>query len=147
MKLDEFFDAYPHVPLLEEVGVLTHDERESFIDLSHYMHLSPYSVNNNALLLRCFRMFRSLGLRHLTVVNYKHKVVGMITRKDLANAEQIIRANRRKKRGSAAHRPLPASPARATGAIIEESVNDEEVLLDGGDTDELDDDSLGELEL
>ena len=29
-------------------------------------------------------MFRSLGLRHLIVVNDKNEVIGMITRKDLA---------------------------------------------------------------
>ena len=31
----------------------------------------------------CYDLFRSMGLRHLTIVNYHNEPVGMITRKDL----------------------------------------------------------------
>lgn len=37
----------------------------------------------NSSLYRIHKLFRALGLRHLTVVNDQNEVVGMITRKDL----------------------------------------------------------------
>lgn len=47
------------------------------------MDTAPYSINQSASVQRCYRQFRSMGLRHLVVVDSDHKVVGMITRKDL----------------------------------------------------------------
>jgi len=58
-------------------------------DLDLYVNLKPY-VNEAALvtlqntsLRRVSRLFRSMGLRHLLVVESCPKVVGMITRKDI----------------------------------------------------------------
>jgi len=46
-------------------------------------------------------MFRTLGLRHLVVVNHYNRVVGMITRQDLAYAEARIKAARMRLVGTA----------------------------------------------
>ena len=45
-------------------------------------HSSPGSS-----LDRIFRVFRAMGLRHLVVVGMRNEVLGLVTRKDLANIE------------------------------------------------------------
>ena len=54
-------------------------------------------------------MFRTLGLRHLCVINTKHQILGIVTRIDLVSANyyeennplqsEKRRQNRKKKRG------------------------------------------------
>jgi len=59
------------------------------------MHLTPHVIHYKATLLRVFQIFRTMGLRHLLVVKADNKVVGIITRKDLANAEESIQERKR----------------------------------------------------
>lgn len=53
------------------------------INMQDFMNPSPYTVTEATSAPRLFRMFRALGLRHLTVVNLENRVSGIITRKDL----------------------------------------------------------------
>jgi hypothetical protein len=48
-----------------------------------YFHFTITQTTESASLSRTYRLFRTLGLRHLCVVNHHNQVVGMITRKDL----------------------------------------------------------------
>ncbi|CAF1294693.1 unnamed protein product [Adineta ricciae] len=82
LTMDDFRESYPRHPSIESV-YLTDEERELYCDLRPYMYLA-YTVSHRSTLPRIFSMFRSLGLRHLIVVNDKNEVIGMITRKDLA---------------------------------------------------------------
>ncbi|ORC90562.1 chloride channel protein [Trypanosoma theileri] len=59
------------------------------IDLSPYIDQSGFCILDTTTLPRTYNMFRTLGLRHLTVVNQKNRIVGIITRKDLV-ADRII---------------------------------------------------------
>ncbi|XP_066479108.1 chloride channel protein C-like [Tiliqua scincoides] len=54
-----------------------------FINLEPYINKSAVSVQAHCSLQRTYIIFRSLGLRHLTVVDLQNQVVGIITRKDL----------------------------------------------------------------
>ena len=47
------------------------------------MDSAPYSINESSSVKRCYRFFRTMGLRHLVVVDAYHKVTGMITRNDV----------------------------------------------------------------
>ncbi len=53
------------------------------LDLEPHMNRSPFSVHHDFQLSLAFRLFRSMGLRHLPVVDDGNQVVGIITRKDL----------------------------------------------------------------
>eukprot|EP00357_Protocruzia_adherens_P037895 CAMPEP_0115012678 /NCGR_PEP_ID=MMETSP0216-20121206/24896_1 /TAXON_ID=223996 /ORGANISM="Protocruzia adherens, Strain Boccale" /LENGTH=352 /DNA_ID=CAMNT_0002381813 /DNA_START=70 /DNA_END=1128 /DNA_ORIENTATION=+ len=53
------------------------------IDMRPFMNPVPYSVQEGAPLSRIFQLFRSLGIRHLPVVDKNNRVVGMCTRKEL----------------------------------------------------------------
>ncbi|KEG10276.1 chloride channel protein [Trypanosoma grayi] len=61
------------------------------MDLSPYIDHSGFCVLDTTTLPRAYTMFRTLGLRHLTVVNRDNRIVGIITRKDLVS-DRIIEA-------------------------------------------------------
>ena len=48
-----------------------------------YVNQSAVSIQQKFSLHRTYIVFRTLGLRHLTVVDNENRVVGVITRKDL----------------------------------------------------------------
>ncbi|CAH3018540.1 unnamed protein product [Porites evermanni] len=54
-----------------------------FINLSPYVNHSAPTVQDTFSLHRTYIIFRTLGLRHLTVVDERNRVRGIITRKDL----------------------------------------------------------------
>lgn len=76
---------------------LTADEEDCFVDLRPYMHASPFIVAPLTPLSRVYRLFRSMGLRHLCVVDRKGYVTGIVTTKDLLHStleEKVARLNR-----------------------------------------------------
>ncbi|XP_053550619.1 H(+)/Cl(-) exchange transporter 7 [Bombina bombina] len=83
LKLKDFRDAYPRFPPIQSIHV-SQDERDCLMDLTDFMNPTPYTVPQEASLPRVFKLFRALGLRHLVVVDCKNRVVGLVTRKDLA---------------------------------------------------------------
>ncbi|NXL89454.1 CLCC protein, partial [Alectura lathami] len=60
--------------------------QQLFINLEPYINRSAMSVQAHFSLQRTYIIFRTLGLRHLTVVDLQNRVVGVITRKDLMPA-------------------------------------------------------------
>lgn len=54
-----------------------------WIDLTAFMNPAPISVLTSCPLVRAYILFRSLGLRHMPVVDFQNNVCGMITRNDL----------------------------------------------------------------
>ncbi|XP_056377862.1 chloride channel protein C-like isoform X2 [Hyla sarda] len=57
--------------------------QQLFINLEPYINKSAVSVQAHFSLQRAYIVFRTLGLRHLIVVDLQNKALGMITRKDL----------------------------------------------------------------
>lgn len=56
---------------------------ELYIDLNPYINQSAMCIPERFSLYRTYIIFRSLGLRHLVVIDKNNAVVGMVTRKDL----------------------------------------------------------------
>ncbi|KAK5598760.1 H(+)/Cl(-) exchange transporter 7 [Crenichthys baileyi] len=83
LQLKDFRDAYPRFPPIQSIHV-SQDERECMMDLTEFMNPTPYTVPLETSLPRVFKLFRALGLRHLVVVDDENRVVGLVTRKDLA---------------------------------------------------------------
>lgn len=54
-----------------------------FVLQEPYINKSVVSVKAHFSLQRTYIIFRTLGVRHLTVVDLQNQVVGIITRKDL----------------------------------------------------------------
>lgn len=59
------------------------------LDLTQVMQKSPFTIDELCPLPRVWRLFRSMGLRHLVVLDQEHCVVGIITRADLLAADTI----------------------------------------------------------
>jgi len=75
---------YPRFPGVgDEVCACNDAEGQCWLDLRPYINAGPYVVQHTTSVGRVYRMFRSLGLRHLCVVDFTHTCVGIITRKDL----------------------------------------------------------------
>ena len=53
------------------------------MDLGPYVNTSALSVHTSFSVQRTYILFRTLGLRHLVVVDDLNRVVGMVTRKNL----------------------------------------------------------------
>ncbi|CAM9547759.1 unnamed protein product, partial [Discosporangium mesarthrocarpum] len=79
---EQLESAYPNYPSLEDVK-LTGKDMSSLMDLTAYVQIGPHVINEHASAHRAYIMFRTLGLRHLVVVNHYNEVVGMITRENL----------------------------------------------------------------
>ncbi|RLN67619.1 hypothetical protein BBP00_00001504 [Phytophthora kernoviae] len=77
--------SYPRFPSINDIQ-LDDEERELWMDLTPYMNPTPHTVQEQTPVPRAFRLFRSLGLRHLIVLNRRNEVRGVITRKDLTPA-------------------------------------------------------------
>jgi chloride channel 7 len=59
------------------------DRLQDVMDVRPFMNAAAISVSPDFSVARAFVLFRTMGLRHLTVVDGTNCVVGMITRKDL----------------------------------------------------------------
>eukprot|EP00300_Choanocystis_sp_HF-7_P013401 c18284_g1_i4.p1 GENE.c18284_g1_i4~~c18284_g1_i4.p1 ORF type:complete len:246 (+),score=49.58 c18284_g1_i4:260-997(+) len=74
---------------------LTEDDLDLYINLSPYLNPHPYEVALTASLHRSFQLFRTMGLRHLLVVDSNRTLQGIITRKDLLPSAISASATRR----------------------------------------------------
>ena len=83
LRWESFEQLYPRYVDVKDVH-LTAEQREMWVDLSPYLNPSPYSIQASASLGRTFRLFRTLGLRHLCVMDTIHgDMIGIITRRNL----------------------------------------------------------------
>ncbi|RHY32271.1 hypothetical protein DYB32_002913 [Aphanomyces invadans] len=76
--------TYPRYPSITDIR-LDSTERDLWMDLTPYMNPTPNTVQDQTPVPRAFRLFRSLGLRHLVqvVLNRQNEVQGIVSRKDL----------------------------------------------------------------
>ena len=71
-------------PITELVKTLTEQERAARVDIRPFMQRHPFIVHADARLSRAYRLFRTMGLRHMYITPSKPQVVGVVTRKDLS---------------------------------------------------------------
>jgi len=82
VQWDTLERVYPRYPTIDDVELRPGD-RNCWLDLRPYANTAPYTINETASIQRTYRLFRTLGLRFLCVVNHNNQVVGIITRVDL----------------------------------------------------------------
>ncbi|EDV26598.1 uncharacterized protein TRIADDRAFT_54760 [Trichoplax adhaerens] len=72
---------------------------QKFVDLRPYINKSSFSIPVSFSLRRCYILFRTMGLRHLAVVDEDNRCVGIVTRKDLMgfHIDEKIRAKEEQK--------------------------------------------------
>jgi len=80
---------HPDSPPFSDVeGVLLACDHDMFVNLLPYANRGCFTLQEHAAGLRCYGLFRTMGLRHLPVLGSDHKVRGIITRKDLLRAAE-----------------------------------------------------------
>eukprot|EP00912_Choanoflagellata_sp_UC4_P001336 UC4_evm1s823 len=82
IALEDLRRPYPRWPTINTVHTST-SENELYMNLKYYMNPHPYTLHETASLHKVFRMFRTMGLRHLCITDTENQVTGMVTRKDL----------------------------------------------------------------
>lgn len=91
-------------------AVRSRGDFDALVDLRPFMQRHPHVIAADASLSRAYRLFRTLGLRHLLVAPPRPQAVGLITRKD------ICEANARLALGRKANAGLATASARLTRA-------------------------------
>lgn len=84
LDYDDLEEIYPRFKDIESIQ-LEPSDMDSWIDLTPYMNPSPFVIQEHSPVTQVFNIFRTMGLRHLTIVNKSNQAVGMITRKDLTD--------------------------------------------------------------
>jgi len=107
--------------LSQVVDLLTSDDRAAVIDLRPFMNRSPFTVQRETLAMHTYRLFRTMGLRHLPVVDAWNRVVGIITRKNLLEGVIIRKFADTIKRALPAHLRARTSNRQAGGAAAAET--------------------------
>ena len=136
----ELFDRdYPRGPTIEQLEIAPEDLDE-WIDLAPYHNL-PYTIRDRSPLSRVFRLFRTMGLRHLVVVDVGQRVVGIITRKDLTHLESRLIEQRRRRQRAERRRHSSGSGSSgsmsgALAAFFRHSSGASPVVVDGEAPDE-----------
>lgn len=75
---------YPYYPDVADFNI-SETEAQCWLDLRPYVDAAAFCINEQATIQRAYRMFRTLGLRHLCVVDHSNEVQGILTRADLAD--------------------------------------------------------------
>merc|ERR1712176_658391 len=76
-------------PSIEHVkDALADEDLQKFVDLRPYTNMGCFTVLEHTSALRCYSLFRGLGLRHLPVLSRSHEVSGIITRQNLLAAQE-----------------------------------------------------------
>ena len=77
-------------PITELVKTLTAEELAARVDIRPFMQRHPFIVHADARLSRAYRLFRTMGLRHMYITPSKPQVVGVVTRKDLSEENAAL---------------------------------------------------------
>ncbi|XP_053706204.1 H(+)/Cl(-) exchange transporter 6 isoform X1 [Synchiropus splendidus] len=80
----EMTEDYPRYPDIHDVD-LTLLNPHMIVDVTPYMNPCPYTVSPNTRISQVYNLFRTMGLRHLPVVNAVGEIVGIITRHNLTH--------------------------------------------------------------
>ncbi|XP_072047747.1 H(+)/Cl(-) exchange transporter 6-like [Amphiura filiformis] len=82
IKYEELTEDYPRYPDIHDID-LSHINRNMIMDLTQYMNPCPYTVSPETPVSKVFNLFRTMGLRHLEVVNSSGEILGIVTRHNL----------------------------------------------------------------
>uniref|UniRef100_A0A3B3SY55 Chloride channel protein n=1 Tax=Paramormyrops kingsleyae TaxID=1676925 RepID=A0A3B3SY55_9TELE len=84
LSYSEMTEDYPRYPDIHDLDLTLLNPR-MIVDVTPYMNPSPYTVSPNTHVSQVFNLFRTMGIRHLPVVNAVGEIVGIITRHNLTH--------------------------------------------------------------
>uniref|UniRef100_UPI0037E94EED H(+)/Cl(-) exchange transporter 6 n=1 Tax=Semicossyphus pulcher TaxID=241346 RepID=UPI0037E94EED len=84
LSFAEMTEDYPRYPDIHDLDLALLNPR-MIVDVTPYMNPCPYTVSPNTRISQVFNLFRTMGLRHLPVVNAVGEIVGIITRHNITH--------------------------------------------------------------
>lgn len=81
---DNLEKKYPKYTKVEDL-TLSDADQEMFVDLRPYMDTSAFIIHESTSVSRCHNQLRTMGLRHLVVIDSSYSVVGIVTRRDITD--------------------------------------------------------------
>ncbi|KAJ7547275.1 hypothetical protein O6H91_08G078100 [Diphasiastrum complanatum] len=95
LDVDEIMQAIsstntkPDTPVEGDIRTVSDTPKKVLaLDLRPFMNRAPITVRRECSAQRVYHIFRTLGLRHLCVTDSHNRVIGIITRKDIAMAQK-----------------------------------------------------------
>ncbi|XP_022286279.2 H(+)/Cl(-) exchange transporter 6-like isoform X2 [Crassostrea virginica] len=85
ISYEDLTKDYPRYPDVFDIPTLSDIPEDALVDISRYMNPCPYTVFPNTPVPQVFNLFRSMGLRHLPVVDHYGLLQGIITRHNLTH--------------------------------------------------------------
>lgn len=85
ISYEDLTKDYPRYPDIYDITTIHSVPEDALMDISRYMNPSPYTVYPNTPVPQVFNLFRSMGLRHLPVVDHTGLLQGIITRHNLTH--------------------------------------------------------------
>jgi len=78
-RLERHYPSHPDVPQLK----LSSGDRERLLDLRPYVDRGAHTVRHSASVERTYKLFRTMGLHHVSVVDAHSRLLGVVRREDL----------------------------------------------------------------
>lgn len=85
------------------------------MDLGPYLNPTPYTLMAETPLVRVFDLYRTMGLRHIPILDEEHCLVGLVTRKDLT-LHRVEELNKLQRQRSMATRRVTVAGAATSAA-------------------------------
>jgi chloride channel 7 len=83
ISYDTLERQYPNFPDVNAIKMKNEKDLSYWLDVRAYMDTSTPMVNETTSIRRCYNLFRTMGLRHICIVDGEMSVVGIITRSDM----------------------------------------------------------------
>ncbi|XP_065891221.1 H(+)/Cl(-) exchange transporter 6-like isoform X2 [Dysidea avara] len=84
LSYDDLMKDFPHFCTIDDLNISDYDKSKT-LDMIHYINPCPYTVIPLTPVSRVFNLFRTMGLRHLVVVDGCGLLCGVITRLNLTH--------------------------------------------------------------
>ncbi|XP_076452050.1 H(+)/Cl(-) exchange transporter 6-like [Babylonia areolata] len=84
LTYEELTQDYPRYPDVWDL-IISDLDTNAIVDIRDYCNRCPYTVYPESPVPQVFALFRSMGLRHLPVVDHEGKLQGIITRHNLTH--------------------------------------------------------------
>jgi chloride channel 7 len=116
-QLMDILSPTPYKPRPADELQLSEAELSQLVDLRPFMQRHPWVIPNTAPLSRAYRLFRNMGLQYMYVIKERPNVTGVVSRKDLTEANAKLALSEKASEA--------ASYYRASGRLTRANVHGE----------------------
>lgn len=128
-----------HIAFVAEASAYPKEIQSTLINLVRYTDRSSFTVRASMCVSRLYNMFTVMGLTHATIVDYKNRPTGVITRRDLMTHKIVEKKNKLARfalysggrGGDAAAAAAAANDADGDVPVDDDKIGHDEVIRSG----------------